>query len=315
MKPCSRSSRWVRCWLSPSPGGIAWKYARLTRQAEIALGVLTAEQSRVSAELRRADDRLAAASRTRRAVARSSAAVVGARYAAGNSNQTESVMAEKVKDPKVQLIELAAARARGASSYGWFFRKAGLTPAQIEKFQDNLAARDEQYLDLDSMLRINRASAPAGSRRRHKLRWPSFAARRMPSIRHPSRNCWAPRPTRSCRIYDRALPAQAAVSALAGDAVLAGVPLTEQQAEQLTEVVAGTSGDYQKGGVASAASIDSMPSMPKAPSLLSAAQLNVLKTVATPRDGRFWESVRQSAHHSLCRQRPLASRLPPFPGN
>ena len=109
------------------------------------------------------------------------------------------------------------------------------------------------------------------------------------------------------RDYDRALPAQSAVSALAGNAVLAGVPLTERQAEQLTEVVASTSGDYQKGGVASAASIDWDAVDAQAPSILSATQLNVLKTMATPRDGRFWnqfDSLRTKALQAEAVSRP-----------
>jgi hypothetical protein len=287
-------------------GGIALKYAHLTRQAEIALGVLTTEQSRVSAEVRRADDRLAAAGRARGATPRSSAAVVGARFAAGSGSQPDAAIADKVKDPKVQLIELAAARARGASSYGWFFRKAGLTPAQIEKFQDNLAARDEQDLDLDSLLRTRPAAASAGSPEIQatvtQLRSQAEAQYQASQQELLGAQAYA-----QLRDYDRALPAQSAVSALAGNAVLAGVPLTERQAEQLTEVVASTSGDYQKGGVASAASIDWDAVDAQAPSILSATQLNVLKTMATPRDGRFWnqfDSLRTKALQAEAVSRP-----------
>ena len=54
------------------------------------------------------------------------------------------------KDPELIALSLAARRATLTTNYGPFFRGVGLTPAQVDRFQALLMAREEQRADLQA---------------------------------------------------------------------------------------------------------------------------------------------------------------------
>ena len=132
---------------------VAWDYARLERQTKDALAALDASQKRVAAELQQVEDRTAKAS-----PAPARPLVREAGRTAMTAARAPFVRAQK--DPKVQILQFAASRARAARTYGVLFRKLGLTPEQTARFLDNVAIHDEQLRDISAVV-LPPAGTPA----------------------------------------------------------------------------------------------------------------------------------------------------------
>jgi hypothetical protein len=270
---------------------IAWHYVRLNRQAENDLAALGASQNRVAMELQQLKDRPAAP----KASLRPAPPVAPA---AKPSAMTASLarIEQARRDPKVQLLQLAADRARAARTYGILFRKLGLTPAQTAKFLDNVANRNEQLRDINAVLRTAGSAAPispeaqeTASQLRTEANTDYQAAQQdlLGNANYPQ-----------LQEYERIVPAQNTVSALAGTAVLMGAPFTAQQAQQLTQVLVQNSSNYQKGGAATGEDVDWDVVDAQAQSFLTESQMDILKNLGAPQAGRFWAQFNQAFNHA-----------------
>lgn len=304
--------------------GSAWRDARAIRAADFAVATVTQHRAEAVAELRRIEARLAEAEKTRvrlqaESEASSKAASAKTRIPA-SAKSTPSATEEELgtfiqkqreaeKNPQVQLLLLATRRAKSAATFGLLFRTLGLSPAQIEKFKDNVVRREEQQMDLLAVMRelglTLRDPAPA------KL-WvkiePAYQAAQKELLGEPG--------YRQLQDYARAAEARNAVSRLAGAATVTGVPFTTQQAEQLVRMVANASSDYRGGGNAFLFAVDWAMVDEEAETILSEAQMNLFKTIEPPGEGgRHWGQVNRLLMQAEKADTEIAKRTPsPKPG-
>ena len=72
-------------------------------------------------------------------------------------------------DPELQVLLLALERSRIPLRYGPLFRTLGLSPAQRERFTENVARRDEQKSDLEAALGSEGLSSEAVEKLRDQI--------------------------------------------------------------------------------------------------------------------------------------------------
>jgi DNA repair exonuclease SbcCD ATPase subunit len=188
---------------------------------------------------------------------------------------------EQEKDPKIQSIRLASHRAQLLATHGVLFRKLGLTPSEIERFQDIAARKEEQNLDLDGILESeaqqNGAVSPETKRAVEKLR------EQVKSEAETARKeLLGEERSKALEEYNRTAETRRLVGDVAGAAAVAGIPLTPEQAEQLTKVLANASDGYPQGGAAAPWKIDWKRADEQARGILSAPQMQYFQTTASP---------------------------------
>ncbi len=176
-------------------------------------------------------------------------------------------------DPKLQALYFASRHAALAKSYGPFFRALGLSPTQIDKFDAIIIDREEQSQDLIAAGLSQ--GLPVGDQ--------AVAALRQ-KMENDSRTALTDLLGETgyqlLRQYEGTQPVRAVVQQLAGATALEGMPLTPQQAEQLTQVLANASTGYQSSETAdflATASVNWNAADEQAKGILSPAQLNFFK--------------------------------------
>ncbi len=231
-------------------GLIAWSDARLTREAEDERARWTRELTSGRAAVVRAEVRLKAAEVEReklRAEAREAKVVALAHALA--PRPADQLEQQVRKDPALQALKLAVERARNSVKYGPLFRRLGLTSGQIEGFLASVARHKEQDADCDAAVQSlglaegdeaiarlrGRASAKAEAEQRALLGEEGF---------------------RKTKDYEKTLMLRGTVAAFASSAVMAGVALTTQQAEEMTQIVIGASVRMKPDGWVVSNSID-----------------------------------------------------------
>jgi hypothetical protein len=179
-------------------------------------------------------------------------------------------------DPKAEVLMLRWQRAVVLLEYGPFFRAHGLSPDQIQKFQDNWVRRIEQNIDLAAAAR---AQDPAGRQAINKLQAQGKADYESAQQEVLGLDRW-----RQIQEYERTeVVRNTVVLGLAGGAALAGVPLTAQQGDQLWQAALNSaSHDPNVKGQDLVATIDWDALDTQARQILSPAQLALFTTTAYP---------------------------------
>ena len=263
-------------------GTVAWKYASRARKSGQALAALATSQSRLAAELQHERDRAKA---IRNPAPAATPPVPRATASAPDLGRQR--FEEAQKDPAVQLLQLAAEKARAARAYGPLFQKLGLTPDQVAKFEDNVAHRNQQLRQANILLRpAANSGVPASPE----------ATAALAKVRATANSDYAlaqhellgTAGEAELAEFERILPAQNTASALAGSAVILGSPFTAQQTRQLAQVLAQNSPAYQTGGYATDETVDWNAVDRQAQSFLSPAQVDILQHVGAANSGRFW---------------------------
>ena len=239
--------------------GVAWNHACTVRETESALAALAQRRADTAANIRRLESRLATNEKDRadlRAAldeAKKAGPVVVApppptkvpAGAPGSFNPMEAIM----KDPKLQNYFFASQRAELARSYGPFFRQLGLTPTQVARFQDLMIKRAEQDMDLQAVAQSQGLSP--GS--------PALVTLRKQAedeLRSAQTALLGPTGYEQWQQYERTVGVRPVVQKFVGAAALEALPLTAQQAEQLTQILAEASPRYAKGGKANFSEVD-----------------------------------------------------------
>jgi len=280
----------------------AWGDGRMIDAANLALAAVAQHQADVAAECQKMEARLATAEKIQvklradiEAKLKAAEAKTGIpALAASTPSATEEKLRtlirkerEAEKNPQVQLLQLAARRAKSAASFGLFFRTLGLSAGQIEKFKDNVVRREETQMDLLGVMREQGLT----------LRDPVLAKLWMnvePEYQAAQKELLGDVDYRQLQDYERATETRNSVSRMAGMAAVLGVPFTTEQAEQLMRLMVNASSDYRGGGKAYLFSIDWAIVDAEAGTILSEPQMNLLKTIEPSGEGgRYWGRVNQ----------------------
>ena len=145
------------------------------------------------------------------------------------------------KDPKLQAMHLAAQRLIHRRQYDAFCRALGLTPEQTGKFMDAELAHDERLLDIDSTIHGQQLAEDD----------PAVVTLRKAAddeLRAQQAELLGDAGYHQLEAYERTQPARAQTNVLAGRLALTDTPLTSEQADALTQVIANASNGYRAGG-------------------------------------------------------------------
>jgi hypothetical protein len=205
----------------------------------------------------RAKDRHAALLATRRAEARFAAAraqinQLRAARAATKANATKPAGKEKrpivsiadqlERNPAAQVAALASERAHVLATYGPLFRRLGLTPEEIGRFQEIVFKRKEQEMDIQAIVRADSLvwTDPAVQKLEQKVR-DKYAA--------DARALLGDERYQQFSDYDRASWIHELMIGWAGGATaIAREPLTQDQGDRLEQALANSSESYRNGG-------------------------------------------------------------------
>ncbi len=259
--------------------GVVWTASQARRDTESSVVELARKNDAVIREVQSLQSRLASiesdratlqAKLTERPKVPAAASTSGgqAPVAAGRPNPMEVIM----QDPKLQNSFFAAQRATLATRYGPLFRRLGLNPAQIGQFEDIMIKREETEMDL--MAAAQAQHLPPDS--------PELATLRKQSEDETTAAAAAllgPADYAQWQGYERTAGVRGVVQNFAGAAVLEAMPLTAQQADQLTQILAETSARYGNGGNADYNDIDWTTADRRLAGVLSEAQLKLFQQI------------------------------------
>jgi hypothetical protein len=228
---------------------VAVKQARWVGDAETSRRNVIQQRVRASEEIRREQDRLAAAERKCAELQFTLAALPAGRSvpppSAPNPRRADEVLPwwkEALQnDPTLQALQLDAARVSVRQRYGAFFRNAGLTAEQQERFSRAVLLRDERVMDIDSV-------AHAQGLKREDPAITGLKKAAGDELRAVQVELLGEHGLRRLQEYDRLEWVPVSVTRLAGLLATTDAPLSVQQAEQLMQVIANASRGYRSGG-------------------------------------------------------------------
>jgi hypothetical protein len=277
--------------------GVAWMEHLAARAALAALAAADQRQTALAAEIRQMEEWQLALENG--GTARGSSlgpntpAAVSERKksapAAPRPNATDLVL----KDPKLQMLYLAAARASRMMTYGPLFVALRLSPAQKERFMDISMKQEQADADLLAVMRAQ--GLPADD--------PAVAALKQQTAdeaKAAQLELLGPEAYRQVQEYHRTLAFRFMVGQFAGVAAWAGIPLDRQQAERMTQSLADASSSYRRGGSVDYLSIDWDAADQRAAENLTPAQRDLYQTTEllgegiSRRSGRVFELIDQA---------------------
>jgi len=270
------------CLLIAVAGGLAWQEHHATRTKLSLLATAAKRRTTLEAELQQMETWRAALEKARgplRPPSEPEAKVPatgpkGTGQANPRPNATDLIL----KDPKLQMLYLAAARFNQAMTFGPLFVALKLSPAQQEHFMDIAMAREQTNTDLLAVRRAQGLSADD----------PAVAALRQEAADEAKSAQLAllgPAGYQQVLEYGRTLPVRFMVGQFAGAAAVEGSPLSLQQAEQMTQALAAASSAYRSGGSVDYLSLDWDAADQQIAGILTPAQRNLYQTTALLGDG------------------------------
>jgi len=262
--------------------GGAWQANRVKHEHQQVLAAAVQQRAKLAEKTRSAEERFATAERERaelqttldglRAV--QAAASTPAAKKSAPAPATPSMDELLAQEPKLQTLYLASQRANLATRYGPLFEALHLTPEQIAQFEDLILKRAENSMDLEGAMQAlpgadnSRAATTLARQSEEEYRSAQIALLGADGYEQ-------------LRQYKRSGAVRfLIVDRLGGELAATETPLTAQQGEQLTQVLANANSQYRNGGVAMTDTIDWDAVLAQAPGLLSATQLEVFKATA-----------------------------------
>ncbi|HUR58362.1 MAG TPA: sigma-70 family RNA polymerase sigma factor [Opitutaceae bacterium] len=204
-----------------------------------------------------------------------SAALIKAKVAA-SAAEKQALYNARATNPDMQRLTLQAERASFALRFGPLYSRLNLSPEQVARFEQRLTAASETSLDLmaASVAKGLSPQDPAVQR---------LGADEKSKFEADVRQLLGEAGFREYQNYERSQPARESVSQLLGNLTAIGAPLTADQMNQLTQIVANHSPAYQQGArvKGTAADVRWNEVVTDAQNLLSPAQLGVLRAAAT----------------------------------
>jgi hypothetical protein len=255
--------------------GGAWQAHRVKRERQQVLAAAVQQRAALTEKIRGVEGRIATAERQR---AESQATLDGLRAApaavpapAATMPRTDELLA---RDPTLRALYWAAKRADQTVRYGPLVSALHLTPEQTAKFTDLMIKREEQRQDMLGAL--NTLQDPNNMPSAAKLLGQAAEEFKAAQITLLGMEGYA-----QLDQYERSLAVRfTIVDSLGEELARTNTPLTGQQAERLTQVLANASSEYRKGGSATQDTLDWAAVLAQAPGLLSAEQLDAFKATA-----------------------------------
>jgi hypothetical protein len=228
-------------------------------------------------------------------------ALAAAKLARGSSSSPASTRAKMdsrvaalVDNPKLQAAYLAARKAQLDRLYGPLFKSLNLAPGQAEQLKSLLTQRMEQELDLVSAVPAAVHMSNSGGNQWFtsslgldvgggSTRDPDVRAaldlmqQADASFQSSATDLLGADGYKQFDAYARALPMRSMADDLAGALATGANPLTPDQLDQLTQLLAQSSASYAKGRPANPGQIDWTQALQQAGSLLSPPQLSAFK--------------------------------------
>lgn len=278
----------VTAFILAGAGAVGWHAARSARAAQAERDAIAHKVVRTKAEIRNAEQRLAAAE-TEKAGWRFAldasqpvkAQVSGTRPAEARAGISAEKLSEELKhfqqwmkDPTRQLRWLAQTRANLAADEP-FFRTLGLSATQIERYKMIAIEQSETGMDLGALVDegIVSNNDPAIA----KLR---VAAQAKADMAY--RELLGEEGYQRFQDYQRTGVARGITRGFAAAAVMAGDPVAAPQLENLVQVIANGSSSYRSGQAVTIDGIEWDIVDAGARSILSDAQWKLFKTSGDP---------------------------------
>lgn len=177
-----------------------------------------------------------------------------------------------LRDPSYENLWIGSARFRIHGRYAAFIREAGLSAETGNKLMQLLLDRAATEVDINA----------AGDAKGLAHDDPDLERMRDDAEKQLSAGeaaLLSPAQLRELADYGRTLQAQQAVQIFAGRSVVAGMPLTLQQTDELTVWLANASSSYQQGGNATFDTVDWSQALAEAASIITPQQLRLLRTL------------------------------------
>jgi hypothetical protein len=174
--------------------------------------------------------------------------------------------------PLLQNLQAAARRNQFGITYGPLYRKLGLAPEQIERFEQNLLHREQQQSDLSV------ASAIDERPLRENTAYQKLSIQAEADYQAAQKAVLGDSGAQQLREYERTVAARESVTGMSAAVAMAGLPFTTTQAEQLAQIIANASADYRKGGAVNLYAVNWSAVHEQARGILSDSQLTFIET-------------------------------------
>lgn len=248
---------------------VAWRDHQRARASDAARRDLVSRMPRLEAELGRWEvqldrtiEQVARAQRTSAAPSKLAPAAATGGPTAGRP----ALLPQQLRnDPALQVLHFKVRRAELAVSYGPFFVALGLKGDQIDRF---LAARSEFEATEFDLQAIR-----AGGDRRDRPATQALRVAAKQELEVAQRALLGSEGFRRLQDYEKTRAARDIATAFAGGTAIAGLPLTRQQAERLTQALAEAGKTPAEPGLAFARTIDWNRADTSAAKILSPEQL------------------------------------------
>jgi hypothetical protein len=262
--------------LTTATVGFAWKEHLATRNARIALAAAAHRRAGMEAGVWRMEAWIAALEKDRANLPTTSGqgktSAISEPPKTTAADQRPSATDLILKDPKLQILYLAAARAAQAATYTPLFRELGLSPAQREQFMGIVMKREELNTDLLAVTRAQGRPADDPAVATLKQQAADEAKAALTDLLGADGYPQVPQ-------FERTVVVRYMVGQFAGVAALDGNPLSPEQAGQMTQALAAASSTYRSGGSVSNSSIDWDAADQGVVGILTPAQLNLYWTI------------------------------------
>lgn len=171
-------------------------------------------------------------------------------------------------DPEYQRLVLRRSLARHRQQFQRLYRQLGLSPAQIERFEEVMAIQDQANLDATVLKEQGRD--PQVVYRQSGAEWSG----EMKALLGDSGFA-------QLEDYLRTMPVRAFVDSLAGHAAAIGEPLAPAQADRLAEAALANDATYRSGKGTDPGTVNWAAVWPAAEKILSAGQLATFQAMVT----------------------------------
>lgn len=284
------------------------------RMAQKALVAARAKGMQLEASTQEAARALADAEKTNRALLDSTQRMRDGQLGdAASKKQKDSAMVgaigEFMKDPKLQTQYLAARRNTLMARYGPIFRLLGLEPQQIARCEELILAREEQRMDIlnavpgfatnvsyegdplemNPLIITARQPAPGALLSADDRAAAQLLQQQDQAFQAAATDLLGTQGYQQLQQYDRTLPAREIVGNVVGALTSTSNPLSPDQANQLTQILADASSEYQQGGAADdlghgnwSAHVDWDQALVQAKQVLSPEQLGSFSRIIGP---------------------------------
>ena len=195
-------------------------------------------------------------------------------------------------DPRLQTLYLNYQRAQVRNNLAPYWRALGLTSEQARKMEEIRLQAEERSLDL-------KWAAQAQGTPLNNPAYRSLQQQVTAQSDGEVQNLLGEAGARQFQELARAMPVNHVVGEMGAAMAQTGVPLSSDQAAQLTQLFASSSTDYQAGKAALLTSIDWDVTLPQARAIVSAPQQATLEaTIAKYRESQALSALRKMAAQS-----------------